>query len=132
MNLMNNNTIIDYICIVAIRDSKIQMDILARPHRIYLVFLLWLRGYLCVMWNILSGDAVMHIFIFQWFLITELYIQEAFMINEVLYKNNYSRYERTHLTVLRFLCHWVYMDEVLQFIFHVMHWLNYLVEFVII
>ena len=74
----------------------------------------------------------MHIFIFQWFLITELYIQEAFMINEVLYKNNYSRYERTHLTVLRFLCHWVYMDEVLQFIFHVMHWLNYLVEFVII
>ena len=84
------------------------------------------------MWNILSGDAVMHIFIFQWFLITELYIQEAFMINEVLYKNNYSRYERTHLTVLRFLCHWVYMDEVLQFIFHVMHWLNYLVEFVII
>jgi len=74
----------------------------------------------------------MHIFIFQGFLITELHIQEAFMINEVLYKNNYSRYERTHLTVLRFLCHWVYMDEVLQFIFHVMHWLNYLVEFVII
>ena len=45
-----------------------------------------------MMWNILSGDAVMHTFIFQWFHITELHVQEAFMINKVLYKNNYSRY----------------------------------------
>ena len=37
LNLMNNKKIIDYICIVAIRDSQIQIDdILARPCHIYL------------------------------------------------------------------------------------------------